>query len=503
MPVLAALDVGSNALRLAIGEVDESRHLTVLEGMREAVRLGQDTFTHGSISEESIEAAVTAFQRFRDAIARRGAVKVRAVATSAVREALNCELFVDRIASTSGIDIEVIGPEEEARLIHLAVIDKVNLKNKLALLIDIGGGSSEITFASDVTILSTESFRIGAVRLLQMLEEKKHGQARFTVLLSEYMEAVRKRIARDIGDRTFDLCVGTGGNIEALADLVKPLLDRDRDGGMKLGDLDELIKRLQALTFEERVQDLGLRPDRSDVIVPAALVLRTIMRAAKVEELAVPKVGLKEGLLLDMGDELYGNRRTARRDQVVAAALQLGKKYGFDEQHGVTVSRYAVQLFDQTKSIHNLGIEHRLLLEVAAMLHDVGAFVNVSEHHKHTLYIITNSPLVGLTKVQTAIIGNVARYHRKSPPKIQHDGYRLLSAKERVVVSKLAAILRLADALDNEHASRVTAIAVEFKKPKLMIRLKGEGDMMLEKWATMKRAAMFEQVFNVRVVIEE
>ncbi len=503
MAILAAIDIGSNAIRLAVGECEPGRKIELTENLRESVRLGQDVFTRGAIAEETIEAAVGAFQRFASAIAMRGASRVRAVATSAVREATNRELFVDRIAATSGIEIEIINPEEEARLIHLAVAESINLKNKLALLIDIGGGSTELTFVSDGMILSTESLRIGAVRLLQVFEERKHGEARFNVLLGEYVEALRKRITRDIGSRTFDLAVGTGGNIDALADLRVSLLGRGKDTAIAATELDELLKRLQGMRYEQRVKDLGLRPDRADVIVPAAHVLRSVLRAAKIVDLAVPKVGLKEGLLLDMIDEFSGTRRSARREQVIAAALQLGRKYSFDEQHGLTVARFAIDLFDQTRSIHNLALEHRLLLEVAALLHDIGSFVNLSEHHKHTYYILTNSPVVGLGLPQMQIVANAARYHRKSFPKVQHDGYRVLSSRDRVVVTKLAALLRMADALDNEHASKVSGIHVDFRKPRLMLTLQGEGDLLLEKWALVKKAELFEETFSVELVVEE
>ena len=502
MPIFAAIDVGSNAIRLAIGEVDADRRYVPVENLREPVRLGQDVFTRGNIAEETLDAAVAAFEKFRIAISYRGAGRTRAVATSAAREALNRELFIDRIAGATGIEVEIISPEEEARLIHTAVVDKVNLKGRLALLIDIGGGSTEITFAADDMILSTESFRIGAVRLLQLLEEKKHGESTFNVLLSEYMEAVKKRISRDIGARKFDIAVGTGGNIETLADLRSELLGKSRDGALALDELEDMLRRLQNMGFERRVRDLGLRPDRADVIIPAALVLKTVLRAAGVFHVVVPKVGLKDGLLLDMADEVFGNRRVAKRDQVIAAAIQLGRKYQFDESHALAVSRFAVELFDHTRMLHNLGIEHRLYLEVSALLHDVGTFINLAEHHKHSLYLIMNSPLVGLTQAQTILIANIARYHRKSFPKIQHDGYRLLASKDRVVVSKLASLLRLADAMDNEHASKVKDVQLEFKKPKLTLSLHGEGDLLLEKWALVKKAEMFEEVFSVKVVIE-
>ena len=503
MPVLASIDVGSNALRLAIGDVDSQQRITMLESLREPVRLGQDVFTNGSISEETMDQAVAAFEKFRHAIELRGASWTKAVATSAVREALNREIFVDRLASASGIDLVAIGPEEEARLIYLAVAERLNLKNKLAMLIDIGGGSTEITLAEHESIIVSESFRLGAVRLLNLFEEKKHGEAKFNQLIREYMDATQKRIKKELGSRKIELCVGTGGNIETLGDLRRSVLRKERDTELSDDDLDALVKKLLGMTYEQRIQELGLRPDRADVIVPASMVLQKIMRVAGVSEVVIPHVGLKDGVLTDMIQELFGEKRPLRRDQVLASAIQLGRKFMFDEQHGTTVARYAARLFDETRSLHNLGMEFRLLLEVSALLHDIGNFINSTDHHKHTFYLLSVSPLIGLTQSQLAIVANVARYHRKSMPKPQHDGYRELSSKERVVVSKLSALLRLADAMDNEHASKVESFSVEYKKPKLTIRMRGEGDLLLEKWALAKKAPMFEDVFSVKLNVED
>lgn len=503
MPTLAAIDVGTNALRLVIGSVDGERKLTLVENIRDPVRLGQDVFTKGSISEETIDRAVEAFVRFKAAIDQHSAKWTKAVATSATREAFNKEIFLDRIAQASGIEIEVIGPEEEARLIHLAVADAVNLKGKLAMLVDIGGGSAEITLASNGNIISTESFRMGAVRLLQVLEEKKRGERHFNQLVREYVDAAQRRIRKEIGEKKIDLCVGTGGNIESLGQLRREVFNKERETTISRDELDALVKKLQGMTFEERIQQLRLRPDRADVIVPAAIVLQKIVKLADVDEVEIPGVGLKDGLLLDMIAELYGEQKHLHRNQVLASALQIGRKYAFDEQHGTTTAGFAVKLFDETKALHNLPIEYRMLLEVAALLHDTGQFVNITDHHKHTQYLLLANPVIGLTQAQIAVVANIARYHRKSMPKPQHEAYAKLSSKERVAVSKLAALLRLADAMDNEHAAKVCDFEVEYKKPKFTIRLRGEGDLLLEKWALARKSEMFEEVYSTRLCVEE
>ncbi len=503
MPILAAIDVGSNAMRLALATVDSERRVTPIEVLRESVRLGQDVFTTGVISERTMDTAIEAFQRFREAIDSHGAKWTKAVATSALREALNSELFLDRVQQGAGIEIDVIGTGEEARLIHVAVTQRVDLKNHLAVLVDIGGGSTEITLASDEGILSTESYRMGSLRLLRTLGDDARNEVHVHQLIQEYVDATQKRIRRELGGKKVDLCIGTGGNMEALGDLRRQELGRDRDTVLPLEDLKILLKRLRNLTYEERVQQLRLRPDRADVIIPAAIIIQKILQLAGVDELTIPRVGLKDGILADMVEELYGEQKALRRDQIVASALQIGRKYQCDEQHALTVARLAVQLFDRTRELHHLGLEHRLLLEVAALVHDIGGFVGATDHHKHSQYLLQATPIVGLTKEQMAIVSNTARYHRKSMPKPQHEFYRVLSSREKVVVSKLASLLRLADAMDNEHASKVLDFEVEYRKPRFSIRLRGDGDLLLEKWAMTKKAQMFEEVFSVKFSILE
>lgn len=506
MPNLAAIDVGSNAIRLAISSVDGDRRLTSLENIREPVRLGQDVFSKGIISDETLEQSIEAFGRFKEAIDRNGVKWSRAVATSALREAMNRDMFIDRIAQRCAIDITVIEPEEEARLIHLAVASKINLKNRTAILIDIGGGSTEVTITTDGSIVSSESYKMGAVRLLQLLEGKKHSEREFNQLVREYVESTQQRLRREIAGKKINVCIGTGGNIETLGNLREELLGKDRDTVIAVDELDAIVKKLQALSFEERIQQFRMRPDRADVIVPASIILQQIAKVAGVDEVLIPKVGLKEGILLDMVLDLYEETKHAHRDQVMASALQIGRKYYFDEQHGTSVARYAVELFDQTKNLHDLNLEHRLLLEVAALLHDIGSFISMTDHHKHTQYLLAATPVIGMSQSQMAIVANVARYHRKSFPKPQHDSYRVLPSKDRVLVSKLAAILRLADALDNEHAAKVTSFSIGYNPPKsrkFTITLKGEGDLLLEKWALVKKAEMFEEVFGVKVIVED
>jgi exopolyphosphatase / guanosine-5'-triphosphate,3'-diphosphate pyrophosphatase len=502
MPTIAAIDVGSNAIRLSIANVNTDGAHQVVYYVREPVRLGQDVFTKGTISAHTVDRLLETFMGFKRKLEELAATHVRAVATSALREATNRDLVLKAVQKATGIEISIIGGEEEARLIHLAAKSAVNLKNKVALLVDIGGGSVEVVLADDTTVLCTESYAMGSVRLLKILDEKA-GEERFNQLVTEYVDATQRRLEQEIGNQKIDVCVGTGGSIESIGELRKELFAKNSSQKVTAEELKALVKKLRSTKFEDRIHDLRLRPDRADVIVPAAIVLQKIVQQAGVDEVVIPGIGLKDGVLLQIVSELRDREHHLYREQVIESAKRLGKRYSFDEKHAATVAKLALQIFDQTKTFHELDTEARLILEVAALLHDIGHYVNVSNHHKHTFYLILASPLIGLSELQMGMVANVARYHRKSAPKMQHRPYEEFAPKQRLTISKLAAILRLADALDHEHASTVDSVEVDYKRPRFMFRLKGKGDMLLEKWALVNKRDLFESVFDANVVVED
>lgn len=246
---------------------------------------------------------------------------------------------------------------------------------------------------------------------------------------------------------------------------------------------------------------LGLRPDRADVILPAATVLQKVMEVGKMSRIYIPNVGVKEGLLIEMVTELLTGKRPLHRQEVVGALKQVGLKYAYDEAHAIAVTKLALELFEETKPLHRLGDDQRLLLEVAAQLHDIGQFVNYGSHHKHSYYLIKATQLVGLHNDQVEIIANVARYHRKACPKMDHENFRALTPAQRQVVSKLAALLRLADAMDHEHSSKVSGFTLVRKGKTFLLKLKGQGDLLLERWALLRKRDLFEKVFRTRLIV--
>ena len=502
MPRLAAIDVGSNAMRLAIASADDSGSVHVTETSREPVRLGADVFSHGEISDARLVEAMEAFLNFRKIITENKVKVVKAVGTSALREARNRDYCVRQIAKTTEINIDVISAEEEARLAFLAVSRAIKLQGKVALLVDIGGGSVEASLANETEILSTDSFGIGTVRLLQMLNERKQEDRIFRQLAREYINVSGTRLRKSIGERTVDICVGTGGNVESIGDLRVQLCDADDDRSVTLDELETIVKQLQSRSYEERIKDFGLRPDRSDVIIPAIIILQILAKEAQIQEIEIPRVGVREGLLVDMARSLGRASPPPDRTQLITSARLLGRKYDYEAEHAQTVSRFALELFDATKSLHKLGPDERILLEVAALLHDIGYYVGTRDHHKNTWYLINASPLVGVDEIHKTMIALVTRYHTRALPKAGHKEFMDLSPKRRRIVVMLAAILRLAEALDREHGNKVHGFRLTTRSKKVYMLLKGEGDLLLERWALNNGAQLFEKTFKKKLVIE-
>jgi exopolyphosphatase/guanosine-5'-triphosphate,3'-diphosphate pyrophosphatase len=533
MARLAAIDIGSNALRLRIVEVDpptlgpDGPRFTAFRDVfvdRAPVRLGHDVFTKGRIEPGVIGAACDALRRFRAAMDGAKVDRYRAVATSAAREAQNGDLFAERAEREAGVHVDIIEGIEEARLVQLAVGERIDLRGKTAVLIDIGGGSTELTLlrapsaAPGAAPPSTEAGRgadrpvaafiqslpVGTVRLVEtFLEGRGPVDAEHRSLLAEYVDRVFAEAIPEImelsGGRV-DLLIGTGGNIETLADLC-PVGGAFQEGrAIEVGAMEKLLTELCAVGVDERAARYTLRADRADTIVPAATILGRLARAFGRGSISAPGIGLKEGVLVDLArlhfvPEDFPAEAAALND----ACLRLGRRYQFDEPHGVLVAKLVVKLFDDLASRHRLGPRDRILLHAAALLHDIGDFVRYEGHHKHSYYLIANSDLMGLTPAERAIVANVARYHRKTAPQVDHDNFRQLGRDDRGKVKAMAALLRIADALDREHRGKVTDVSGRVEAETLVLEVVGSPDRELEEWTVRAKAGLLKEAFGLDV----
>ena len=494
------VDVGSNAIRCQVIELREpGAPPAVLETRREPVRLGHDVFLSGRLTGPAMDAAVAAIAAFAEALKALRVGVWRAVATSAVRESTNGSEFVTRVERETGIRLETIAGIEEARLVHFAVRNRLRLGADRWLMADLGGGSVEVSLVDGSGVLWSESHTIGSVRLLEELTQAGEEPGRFAELLAEYVAALRLPLAG--AQRNLEGFIATGGNIETLARLAEPTADGTNPVRLPLQRLQGLVKTLSRMSFRERMEHLGLREDRADVILPAALVYQRLCQLSGCGEVTVPFVGLREGVMLDLVEEAlaHGARRARREQEILTAAVALGRHYVFDETHSVHVARLAVSLFDQLESLHALGETERRILLSAGVLHDIGQFVSFKRHHKHSFYLIANSELPGLTEREMLLVATIARYHRKGEPSASHEGFVDLDDDERELVGKLASILRLADALDREHQQLVHEVEARVNGRELVLRLRGTGALLLEQWALKKKTEFFTNVFGLKV----
>ncbi len=496
----AAIDIGSNAMRLLIAGPDAQTGLKTIHYHREPVRLGHDAFTTGRLSEETMGKALRAFETFRSIIDRHPVKTVRAVGTSALRDSANAGELSRCIRDKTAIEIEVISGEEEARLIHLSVHHRVPDINRMTtLLIDIGGGSVEITLAKRGDIVALESFRMGTVRLLELFRDTS-GDTERPKIMNEYIASMQQKVREEMAGMRIDLCIGTGGNIETMGELGVSLLGSDSNRRLSYQDIRKLVKRLQSMSYENRIDRLGLRPDRADVIIPAALALKSIMKLARPAALLIPSVGLADGVLLD----LLQSRNTggkALAHQAIAWARSMARKYHADLDHARYVRILARKLFSQLKDIHQLSNRDLLLLQVSAIVHEIGITVRPNKHHRHAFYLINASPMVGLSASEKKLVALVVRYHRKRTPDTHSEPFNELSEKQQRRAFQLNVLLRLAIALDRERHGNVRALHISHAGKNSRLSIEGKGDLLLERWAARKEAPWFEAVFGRKLEI--
>ncbi len=497
---VACVDMGSNAIRFVVARFLGPADYEVLAGDRRPIRLGHGVYLSGRLGAAAMDAAVAALADFRAEMDRLGVDACRAVATSAVREARNGRELVRRVRNEAGLELEAISGSEEARLVHLAVATRVPLGSRQWLLVDLGGGSVEVSVVDESGIFWSESHTMGSVRLLEELTESGADPGRFRRLLQEYVATLRVPAAAS--HQELAGYVATGGNIETLAKLG----GKERPGGvtvLTVEVLGTLIERLARMSFRERVEELGLREDRADVVLPAAMVYERLAGLTGCTEILVPHVGIKEGVLFDLVNRLTRHEDHSDRQarEVLAGAVHLGRRYLFDEAHARHVTGLALSLFDQTRALHGLGGDDRRILQAAAMLHDIGQFVSYKGHHKHSLYLISNSELPTFSGHEMTLVASVARYHRKSEPADRHHLFGQLGEDDRRRVTRLSAILRLADSLDREHLQRIEGLTARWNGDELTLTLHGGDDLLLEGWALRKKSQLFSNVFGLEVTV--
>ena len=515
----AVIEIGSTSIRLLLVENNDAGDWRVLDQAEKPVALGRDVFTSGEVSRESFLECLLVLEGFREQLLAWGIKndEIRIIATSAVRAARNKDIFTDRLKRETGIDIAIIEGIEETRLMYLAV--RYALKNDFpkfwrfnSMILDVGGGSTEIMLLRRGKMVSARSLRLGTI----LIDQKARQGSRY----SERYLSDNVRIAQEFLNDEMDLA-----NIKSLVAAGSDAQQAARQIGTELNekcrvvsrdDFINFVKSVENYSVEDCVRRLGIPFANAESFVPGLLIHQTFMERLAAEELVVPEISVREGFLLSM---IRGIDRELLNDfysQVSASALSLGRKYHFDENHGRHVTHLSLAMFDALIKEHGMGVYERRLLEAAALLHDIGMYIRSSRHQVHSQYIVTNSEIFGLKQEDLDIIGNVIRYHRDEGPSSSHFEYMALQREERIIVLKMAAILRIADALDRGHSQRIKNISIEKREETLVIRSSGivaeqnnssgearidYGDFSLEQIGLKEKADLFQDVFGYKVVL--
>ena len=517
MPTFAAVDIGSNSCRLKIATVQMHRLKTLHED-REVTRLGESVFQTGVISPEAMAATIRALKRFHKAVQLHVADKVRVVATSAMRDARNADAFTEWVRSATGWGVEVISGLEEGRLIHLGVVTHEVGARGRCLLIDLGGGSCEVTVSDGGRIKSMVSMSLGAVRLQQEFLQTDPPQKEDVARLKQFIDRELRKAERKLGTPRVGLVIATSGTAAALAEasghvrksagkksLAKKRLDRVGALTADAPDVRHLADRLVKMNNEQRAAVPGIGPRRSEIIVGGALVYANLMERLGLKGFRYSPLGLRDGMLAQMLAEV--DLRTSVHQKIEserwAGVLEVCRRYGIELRKVEPVREHVVQLFDSLARVHELPEEYKLWLEAAAMMQDVGKFMNHQGHFRHTQYIIANSEIFGFSPEQRAIVSALARYLGKTRPVALDRVMRAIPLEEHPHVVRAVVLLRLAVALNQDRASAVVQMRTHVYPKRVLLELvPGRGGAELEAWSLKKEAAYFREVFRRELFVE-
>jgi exopolyphosphatase / guanosine-5'-triphosphate,3'-diphosphate pyrophosphatase len=500
---LALLDIGSNSIHMVLTEIQPDFSYKILDRCKDVPRLGEETFQTGQFSPSAIAKGIEVVRTFTTLARNRGFMRIEAVATSAVREAANGGDLIEAIEQETGIRVRVVTGQEEARLIYLGVRYSMDFGDHNILIVDVGGGSVELVVGNRHNLLHAASLKLGAIRLNDLYLKKDPSSADALKRLQKAVETALTPVLPRFKKVGFDELVGTSGMIGNLAEVMHlqktgrpiPQLNLAR---FSIKEVMAAEKLLRETSVKRRSEIPGLDPKRTDLLLPATVVLRILMERLDLDELTISDKAIREGLLFDF---IERHREGIQAEQVIPNVrrrnvLHLARSCHYDSVHAHHVAKLCLHLFDQTASLHKMGEREREWLEYAAILHDIGYLINSRQHHKHTYYIIKNSDLAGFTVDEIELIANVARYHRRAIPEDDHRNLKDLDANHRETLTVLGGILRLADALDRSHFGVIQSICCTASPEALEITLTATDDAALELWAARDRKELLAQGLN-------
>ena len=504
---IAAIDAGSNAVRLSVARAYSALDIEPLHSERYSLRLGESVFLRHRFSEDIFKRGVKAFRHFKEIMEEFGVTRYRAVATSASREAQNRKAFTREIRRKSSITLEVISSAEESRLGREAALAALGPESPPRCVIDLGGGSLEISILRDHDVELAAQIPAGTVRLMTTLDIPNVIGPAQADQVRKYVRALLESKLPSRPNLGESVAVALGGNAETLA----AIAPGPREHGLTTLELSLLRERLPGILerdVRDRMKAYAVRRDRADVMGIAALVFITIGRYLNLRTLSIPAVGIREALLQEIAREAFSRKEPHRYNgaarQLLVGTRSFARRMEYDQRHAEHVRELAIMLFDHLQPLHHLPPQSRVLLESGALLHDVGHMVSHRGHHKHGEYLALNGDIPGLQGRDRAIVAALVRYHnRKSEPAGHHAAYSALPSGDQRVSRRLASILRIAEALDHSHRQHVTDIETGFRRGAVGLQITARGDAAEDLRDASRSAELFEKEFHVRLYFRQ
>ncbi len=503
---VAVVDIGATSIRMAIGEIAPSGKVRTLDTLSQAVSLGRDTFTDGSIRKSTIEECVHVLGSYRRKLAEYQITdpdRIRVVATSAVREARNRMSFIDRVYIATGFEIQPLDEAEVNRVTYLGVQRHLRADSVLAsaktMITEVGGGNTEVLLVQEGNVLLARTFRLGSLRLRKTLEAYRPPAGKVHQILRRQLKRNVDEISEQLSQMPPTKMIAMGGDIRFAAAQLLPNWRNQDSVTLPVSALEAFTNQLAELSEDRIVHRYHLSFPEAETIGLALLTNVMLAKAFDIDELLITNTNLRDGLLHEMA------RKDAWTDdfcrQIIRSAVSLGRKYDFDMTHATHVADLAKSLFEQLQTEHHLDSHYAVLLYVAALLHEIGAYISNRSMHKHSMYLIRHSEIFGLGKSNLLLVALVARYHRRASPQPNHEGYATLDRDLRVAVAKLAAILRVAVALDDSRSQRIRNIKCTIESSRLVIAIPRAEDLSLEQLALKQNGMLFEEVFGFPVLL--
>ena len=505
MPRYAAVDIGSNSVRLQVAEQLHGAAPRILASERQVTRLGESVFRSGRISADAMELTCEVLAGMAGNYRGFEVLGIRAVATAAVRDASNQIEFIERASAAVQAPVEIISAAEESRLVHLGVQCRWPHPSKRILIVDSGGGSGELIFSENGRIVASFSRPLGAVRLKEMFLHSDPPAEDELRHMDEYIEEKLAAARKRMGGIKVDRVIATSATAAAVVCAVNRIPRAERDTADRLRASATQVRKLYAavsgcsLARRRKMTGIGLR--RAEIIVPGVALLRRVLDDFKLPSLFYSAAGVRDGVIADLVARGTGRERSELSRDQRRTVQELGRRYSVSPTHARKVAELAHSLFDLLHDLHRLAPEEGRLLQAAALLHDTGHYVSDTRHHKHSYYLVANSDLPGFTERERNIVANLCRYHRKSMPTALHPTYQSLPPEDQRVVLLLSPLLRLADALDRSRNQIVERLSCQIRNTEVTLELHCQGNPDLELWAAGRVADLFREIYTYRLLL--